>query len=203
MRSQSVLYVVFGALAGGLAALIIMSFNGAFDVPATKQATSGKALIGGPFSLVNHNGKRVTEKDFQGKKMLIYFGFTYCPDICPGSLQVIASAVDKLGAASENVTPIFITVDPERDTPKVLADYVASFHPRMVGLTGDKKNVDQVVKKTFRVYAKKVPDPNQSDSYTMDHASLIYLMDEAGKFVHYFPHPTSADKLADQLRPYL
>ncbi len=203
MRSKSILFVVLGALAGGLAALLFMNSNGAFVSQTAHKTTSGKALIGGPFSLVNQDGTRVTDKDFRGKKMLLYFGFTHCPDICPGSLQVISTALEKLGPAADNITPIFITVDPERDTPKVLADYVASFHPRLVGLTGGKKEVDDVVKKTFRVYAKKVKDPNQPDSYTMDHASLIYLMDENGKFVHYFGHPTSADKLVDQLRPYL
>jgi len=203
MRPKIMLFVVLGALAGGLSALLIMNSNGSFVSPAGQQDTSGKALIGGPFSLVNHEGKRVTDKDFHGKKMLIYFGFTHCPDICPGSLQVISSALDKLGSAANGVTPVFITVDPERDTPKLLAEYVASFHPRLVGLTGKKENVDAVVKKTFRVYAKKVKDPKQPDTYTMDHASLIYLMDEKGKFVHYFGHPTSADKLAEKLRPYL
>lgn len=203
MRPQLILFVVLGVIAGGLTALVIMNSNGAFVPPGPQQTTSGKALIGGPFSLVNHDGKRITDKDFRGKKMLIYFGFTHCPDICPGSLQVISSALEKLGPTADTVTPVFITVDPERDTPKVLRDYVASFHPRLVGLTGDKEEVDRVVKKTFRVYAKKVEDPNQAGSYTMDHASLIYLMDENGKFVHYFPHPTSADKLAEQLRTYL
>jgi len=203
MRSKSILFVVLGALAGGLAALLVLNSNGAFVAPGAQQATTGKALIGGPFSLVNHEGKRVTDKDFRGKKMLFYFGFTHCPDICPGSLQVISTALEKLGPAAADVTPIFVSVDPERDTPQVLADYVSSFHPRLVGLTGDKKEVDEVVKKTFRVYAKKVKDPKQPDSYTIDHASLIYLMDENGEFIHYFGHPTSADKLADQLRPYL
>lgn len=203
MRPRLILLVVLGAIAGGFAALLFMNSIGSFVSPAGQQNTTGKALIGGPFSLVNHEGKRVTDKDFHGKKMLIYFGFTHCPDICPGSLQVISAALDTLGSAADNVTPVFITVDPERDTPKLLADYVASFHPRLVGLTGNKEEVDTVVKKTFRVYAKKVKDSNQPNSYTMDHASLIYLMDENGKFVHYFGHPTSADKLAEQLRPYL
>lgn len=203
MRPQLILFVVLGVLAGGLAGLVIMGSNGALVLQTPQQNTSGKALIGGPFSLVNHEGKRVSDKDFRGKKMLIYFGFTHCPDICPGSLQVISSALDKLGPAADTITPIFITVDPERDTPKLLRAYVASFHPRLVGLTGEKENVDNVVKKTFRVYAKKVEDPDQPGNYTMDHASLIYLMDENGKFVHYFPHPTSADKLAEQLRAYL
>ena len=202
MRPNVILFVVLGLIAGGLTALLVMNASGTLT-PQGVQQTTGKAKIGGPFSLIDHTGKRVSDKDFRGKKMLIYFGFTHCPDVCPGSLQVISSALEKLGSAADTVTPIFMTVDPERDTPEVLANYVDSFHPRLVGLTGDKTEVEKVVKKTFRIYAKKVTDPNQSDSYTMDHASILYLMDENGKFVHFFPHPTSADKLAKQLRPYL
>lgn len=202
MRSNTIVFIVLGALAGGIAALLMMSHNGAFQSPGTQKAT-GTAHIGGPFSLIDHTSKRVSDKDFRGKKLLIYFGFTHCPDICPGSLQVISAALDKLGPVAESITPLFITVDPERDTPKVLSSYVRSFHPRLIGLTGSKDEVNTVVKKTFRVYAKKVKDPDQADSYTMDHASIIYLMDEKGKFIHYFGHPTSADKLAEQIRPYL
>lgn len=203
MRTPVILFVVLGAIGGMITALLIMNARGVFVPPGQQQQTVGQAKIGGPFSLVDHTGKRVTDKDFHGKKMLMYFGFTHCPDICPGSLQVISAALDKLGPSADNVTPVFVTVDPERDTPERLGQYVKSFHPRLIGLTGKKDNVNSVVKDTFRIYAKKVEDPEQDGAYTMDHASIIYLMDENGKFVHYFGHPTSADKLADQLRRYL
>lgn len=202
MNRTILLFVTLGALAGALTAFLVFGDQRS-RTPAGQQYAQGKALIGGPFSLTDHTGKRVTEKDFHGKKMLIYFGFTHCPDICPGSLQVISNALDKLGSKADDITPVFITVDPERDTPDLMAAYVKSFHPRMVGLTGSRDEVDKVVKKTFRIYAKKVKDAEQPDSYTIDHASLIYLMDEKGDFVHYFPHPTSADKLAEQMQRYL
>lgn len=202
MPRSTLLFVVLGLIAGALGALMIMVQGGSFSEPGT-QKNVGTAQIGGPFSLVNQTGKTVTNADFRGKKMLIYFGFTHCPDICPGSLQVVASAVDKLGKAGDAITPVFITVDPERDTPERLADYVKSFHPRMVGLTGEPEKVMETVKKTFRVYAKKVQDPDQPGSYTMDHASILYLIDENGQFQHYFGHPTSAEKLSEQLRRYL
>lgn len=202
MRSSIIVFCVLGLLAGAAVALVIMSNQGAFAPPGTQRSV-GTAQIGGPFSLIDHTGKTVSDKDFRGKKMLLAFGFTHCPDICPASLQVISATLDKLGPAADTITPIFITVDPERDTPEVLAEYVQSFHPRLVGLTGEKDNVENVVKKTFRVYAKKVDDPDQPDSYSVDHASIVYLMDERGQFVHHFVHPTSADKLAAQLKKYL
>ncbi|MCH9764650.1 MAG: SCO family protein [Alphaproteobacteria bacterium] len=202
MRPILIVLVVLGAIVGGATALLMMSSSQDPNFGQTVRST-GKALIGGPFSLIDHTGKRVTNNDFRGKKMLIYFGFTHCPDICPGSLQVISAALDKLGSQADAVTPIFMTVDPERDTQKVMAEYVASFHPRLVGLTGTKDEIEQTVKKTYRIYYKKVANPDQPDAYTVDHASMIYLMDERGEFVKFFAHPTSADDLAEQMRPYL
>src|SRR5262245_31946995 len=98
--------------------------------------TVGQALVGGPFSLTDQDGRRVTDADFRGRYMLIYFGFTFCPDVCPASLQLMAAAIDKAGAKGERITPVFITVDSARDTPALLKPYVGSFHPRFVGLTG-------------------------------------------------------------------
>lgn len=202
MRPIMIIFAALGVLVGAISAFYIFGLP-QFDTAQRNQKVVGMAKIGGPFTLVDHTGKTVTDQDFHGKKMLIYFGFTHCPDICPGSLQVVSNALEQLGKKADKITPVFITVDPERDTPEHLAGYVKSFHPRFVGLTGDPKTVANIVKKTFRIYAKKVQDKDQPNTYTIDHASLIYLMDEHGAFEKFFPHPTSADKLAKQLTPYL
>jgi cytochrome oxidase Cu insertion factor (SCO1/SenC/PrrC family) len=153
----------------------------------------GQALVGGPFSLVDQNGRRVSDKDFLGRPMLVFFGFTFCPDICPSGLQVMAAALDKLGPKGERIVPVFVTIDPERDTPEL-----ASFHPRLVGLSGTLAEITDVAKK-YRVYFKKVKDEKSSADYTMDHSTIMYLMDAKGQFVAHFSHATSADKLAEGL----
>ena len=160
--------------------------------------STGKALVGGPFALVDHTGKTVTDKDFRGRYMLVYFGFTNCPDICPSGLQVMAAALDKVGAKADQVTPIFITVDPERDTPEQLASYVSSFHPRLVGLTGSPEQVTAALK-AYRVYAKKVEDPKSTAGFTFDHTSIIYLMDRDGDYLANFTHASSVDRIAERL----
>jgi protein SCO1 len=158
----------------------------------------GQALVGGQFSLIDTNGRRVTEKDFLGRPMLVFFGFTFCPDICPSGLQVMAAALDKLGPKGERIVPVFVTIDPERDGPEQLKSYLASFHPRLVGLSGTLAEITDVAKK-YRVYFKKVKDEKSSADYTMDHSTIMYLMDAKGQFVAHFSHSTSADKLAEGL----
>lgn len=160
--------------------------------------STGKALVGGPFTLVDHNGKTVTDRDYRGRYMLVYFGFTNCPDVCPSGLQVISAALDKAGAKADQVMPIFITVDPERDTPEQLASYVSSFHPRLVGLTGSAEQIAAALK-AYRVYAKKVEDPKSTAGYTYDHTSIIYLMDRNGDYLANFTHATSVDRIAERL----
>ena len=134
--------------------------------------------IGGSFTLVDHNGVRRTDADFRGKLMLVYFGFSSCPDICPTDLQAIGLALDQLGNAGEEVQPVFITVDPERDTPQLLADYVPMFHPRLIGLSGDATSIREAAS-AYRVYYAKVPRTDGSN-YTVDHSGFIYLMDRGG-----------------------
>lgn len=167
--------------------------------------TSGEAAIGGPFTLVDHTGRTVTEADYAGRPMLIYFGFTYCPDVCPFSLQVLAEALSRLPADQRAVfQPLLISVDPERDTPQVLADYVASpaFPDNLTGLTG---TLDQVraAAQAYKVYYARVEDPQSAGEYTMDHASLIYLMDGDGEFVDVFPHHATPDEIAARLQDFL
>jgi protein SCO1/2 len=154
----------------------------------------GQALVGGPFSLIDQNGRRVTDQDYRGKLMLIFFGFTHCPDVCPTSLQLIAGALDKLGAKAQRVVPVFVTVDPERDTPEVMKDYVATFDPRIMGLTGTPDEVQTAVK-AYRVYARKVPDESSPGQYTMDHTAILYLMGPDGRFITHFTHGSSVEAM--------
>ncbi|WP_072390873.1 SCO family protein [Hyphomicrobium sp. CS1BSMeth3] len=187
-------------LLGGLVALVVLP--GPREQVTRALPSTGKALVGGPFSLVDQTGKAVTDKDFRGRFMLVYFGFTNCPDICPSGLQVMSAALDKLGPKADQVTPILITVDPERDTPQQLASYVPSFHPRLVGLTGSPEQIAAALK-AYRVYAKKVEDPKSSAGFTYDHTSIIYLMDREGNYVAHFTHATSVDRIAERLAQVL
>lgn len=135
--------------------------------------------LGGPFSLVRQDGVPVTERDYAGRWLLVYFGFTYCPDVCPTELGRIADAIDALGPAGERVTPILITIDPQRDTPAVLADYVSRFHPRMQGLTGSVEQIAEVARR-YRVYYARAQNQTTTE-YLMDHSSFMYLVGPDGR----------------------
>lgn len=143
--------------------------------------TSNPAAIGGPFTLENGAGQMVTDKTFRGKYMLVYFGYTYCPDVCPTTLQSIGSALDAMGPEADRVVPVFVTVDPWRDTPAVVQRYAQAFSPRMVGLTGTPEQIARV-EKEYHVYAAKHPTGKGQD-YSMDHSSVIYLMGPDGQFI--------------------
>jgi protein SCO1/2 len=136
----------------------------------------------------------VRDEDFRGKYMLISFGYTYCPDVCPMELQVISAALDRLGEKGKDIQPIFITIDPERDTPQVLAQYMPNFHPGYLGLTGSQEAIDKVAKE-YRVYYAKTDNSSGAD-YLMDHSSIIYLMDKQGTFLKHFSYGTDAKALA-------
>jgi protein SCO1/2 len=172
-----------------------------FQHPAPTQTaqSSGKALIGGPFELVNHNGETVTRRDFAGKHMLVFFGFTHCPDVCPAKLNNISVALDRLGPIADEVTPIFITVDPERDTPERMAQYVSNFSSQIVGLTGAPEQIRKAAK-AYRVYYAKVEMENSATGYLMDHSAFTYLMDEEGEYVTHFAYGDSIDKMTERLR---
>lgn len=157
--------------------------------------------IGGPFALVDQHGQRRTDADFRGKLMLVYFGFTACADICPTDLQQIGLALQKLGPAGDAVQPIFITLDPRHDTPDRLRAYVENFHPRMVGLGGTDKAVQQAAQ-AYRVYNRKVAAPKGA-GYTIDHSAVIYLMDREGRYLGFMPPGTSAERLMQVLQPFL
>lgn len=154
--------------------------------------------VGGPFALIDHTGTARTEQDFRGKLLLVYFGFTYCPDVCPADLQNIGLALDQLGAAGDRVQPLFVTLDPERDTPAHLADYVPAFHPRLIGLTGDDAAI-RAAADAYKVYYAKVTNEGSND-YTVDHTAFIYLMGPDGKYLGFFPPGTGAERIAEMLR---
>ena len=174
------------------------------DMPAPSaggvQLAQGVAL-GGPFSMVDQTGRAVTERDFAGKSLLVYFGFTYCPDVCPTELGTIAAALDAMGPAGERVTPVFITIDPERDTPAAMADYVQRFHPRMVGLTGTPDQVAQAAR-AYRVYYATVR-PRESTDYVMDHSSFIYFVGPDGKVRSLFRPETTPEAIASAVSAQL
>ncbi|MBI3517589.1 MAG: SCO family protein [Proteobacteria bacterium] len=155
--------------------------------------------IGGPFSLVDATGTPRTDAEFRGKLMLIYFGYTHCPDACPTALQDMADALAKLGPAAEQVAPIFITIDPARDTVPYLKGYAEQFDPRFVALTGAPEQVAAAAK-VYRVYFRKA---NNQPDYLMDHSSIVYLMGRDGGFLTHFTHETTPEQMADALRKYL
>ncbi|KAJ0561035.1 putative copper chaperone SCO1/SenC, Thioredoxin-like superfamily [Helianthus annuus] len=194
---------------------------------AVKQGPSaGKAAIGGPFNLVDHNGRSVTEKDFKGKWTLIYFGFTHCPDICPDELQKLAAAIDKIstlivftdqniiyigliqyniglfntfcmfaeGKAGLEIVPVFISVDPERDTVEQVHDYVKEFHPKLIGLTGDPDEIKKAAR-AYRVYYMKTEE--EGSDYLVDHSIIMYLMDPNMEFVKFFGKNNDVDALTE------
>jgi cytochrome oxidase Cu insertion factor (SCO1/SenC/PrrC family) len=164
-----------------------------------ERAGAGTVDIGGPFRLTNQYGERVTPKDFAGKYMMIYFGYTYCPDICPMTLANMTQALDQLPEAmADKVVPIFVTVDPERDTVEQLSEYAPLFHPRLVALTGTDAEV-KAAARAYRVYFGKVEDASSGD-YLMDHSSFVYLMGPDGAYVTHFGHSATPDDMAEALK---
>lgn len=196
MASKTWIALALGLAAGAGAAFV--SLNVPSTSPSGAPASTGRVAIGGPFSLVNTSGVRRTEKDYAGKPMIVFFGFTNCPDVCPSGLQTLTVALDKLGEKADGLSALFITVDPERDTPEALAAYVKSFHPRIEGLTGSVDEVKSAIK-AYRVYAVKVPDEKDPKRYNVDHSSFFYLMSANGEYLKHFPHSTDANKLAEGL----
>lgn len=186
-------------LAFAAAALMIAATLGIFLWSAERPtagtgAGTGTVDIGGPFELVDHTGRTVTQADFAGKYMLVYFGFTYCADVCPAELQVMSSALDSLGDKARQVQPLFISIDPERDTPENMAAYVEHFHERLVGLTGTPEQIREAAT-AYKVYYKKVQGSGGAD-YLMDHTDIVYLMDPDGRYASHFNRSTSAEEMA-------
>ena len=198
MAPRSIVFTIAGVVLGAGVAVALLPQVRERIFPHLEQQVSGKALVGGPFTLTDTTGKRITDQDFRGKYMLVFFGYTSCPDICPTTLQLMAGVLEKLGPKADRITPIFISVDPERDTPKKLQSYVKSFDPRLIGLTGTPDEIAAAAK-VYRLYYAKVPNKDKPGDYTMDHSSVIYVMDPKGDFVTHFTSTSSIDEMADKL----
>ena len=180
-----------------LLALFILAagFLGAYTIITTQETAQREvaSLIGGPFSLVDANGKSVSDRDFRGKLMLVFFGYAHCPDVCPTELQTMSAVMDKLGPEAGKVAPIFISVDPKRDTPEELASYMKNFDPRITGLTGDQNDISNVAK-AYRVYYRNAGDGG-GGGYTVDHSAFVYLMDGEGKYLTHFSFNTAPESM--------
>ena len=161
----------------------------------------GASAIGGPFKLIDQDGKTITDQDLKGRPFLVFFGYTHCPDVCPATLFEVSELMRALGKDADRAGALFITVDPERDTPASMKDYLSSFDPRVRAATGDRAAID-AAEKAYRVYAKKVPS-EKGDDYSMDHTALVYLMDKQGRFVAPFNLKRTPEASAAELRKYL
>ena len=185
----------------GVVALAVVAAGGLWAWrslgPEVTAAVEGEALVGGSFELVNGAGETVTHADFEGRPFVIFFGFTHCPDICPTSLFEMAQWIDELGPAADRLRFAFVTVDPERDTPAVMRDYVGAFSDHIIPLTGTPAQVEQVLD-AYRVYAKKVP--LDGDDYTMDHSAFVYLMDAQGRYEAHITYGEESERALAKLR---
>jgi protein SCO1/2 len=183
-------------LVAGVAAWMFTP-NPANDTTSNTRNQMGN-LVGGPFSLVNQDGERVTEKDFLGSYFLVYFGYSYCPDVCPVDLQSMTAALDLLNEETlDKVQPVFITIDPERDTVEVMKAYVSLFHPKLIGLTGTPEEITAATR-AYRVYARKVETESDSD-YLMDHSAITFLMSPEGKYIAHFSTGFKPEAMAQRL----
>jgi protein SCO1 len=196
-RSVRVLLVAGAFLTGLILCFaVILMVSGRVSAPSVTQI----ATIGGPFSLTDQNGRTVTDRDLKGHPFLVFFGFTHCPDVCPTALFEVSEIMRALGPDADRVRVLFVTVDPERDTPATLKDYLSSFDPHLSALTGELEAVAAMAK-AYRVYYKKVP--LSEGGYTMDHTAIVYLMNKDGKFVSPFNIKRPPDVAAADLRKYL
>jgi cytochrome oxidase Cu insertion factor (SCO1/SenC/PrrC family) len=189
--------VLAAAMLSGIAPLDAQTQSSRSSAELMDAVMWNREPIGGPFALIDHNSKPRTHDDFRGKLLLVYFGFTYCPDVCPTDLQNMGLALDMLGEAAERVQPLFITVDPERDTPEHLKDYVPMFHPRLIGLTGDLAAIHAAAA-AYRAYYAKVP--LKGDDYTVDHSSFIYVVGADGGYLGFLPPGTPPERIAESIR---
>lgn len=169
-----------------------------------RDRTQGEALIGGPFTLTNQHGQAVSDQEFRGKIMLVFFGFTHCPDICPAAAANITAALGMIGEKADKVAPVFISVDPARDTPEVLKEFFVGFDPRFIALTGSEEDIKSAADayKAFYMVMEDSQSSNQ-DHYMVNHSGFIYLMDENGRYVRHFNHNATPEEIATSLRAVL
>jgi len=194
LRILIILVPAFAAV-GTLAVAMVLRSVG----PVPRIITSGAAAIGGPFTLVATNAENVNDLAYRGKWLVIFFGYTFCPDACPTALNNIGVALEKLGPDAGQLQPLFITVDPQRDTREVMSDYLKSFDSRIVGLTGTQDQIDSVVKE-YRVYVAEQKSESDGDDYLVSHSAYIYLLDPQGKFVNVIQGSAAGEDIAVWLR---
>ena len=199
-RASHILLVVAAFLTGLVIFLGVFMF--ATGNLGGGSGAPGASAIGGPFQLIDQDGKPITDQDMKGKPFLVFFGFTHCPDVCPTTLFEVSELMRALGKDADRTAALFITVDPERDTPAKMKDYLSSFDPRVRGATGSRAAIE-AAEKAYRVYAKKVPSDKDKDDYSMDHTALVYLMDKQGRFVAPFSLKRPPAEAAAELRKYL
>lgn len=166
--------------------------------PAARASTAGIEGLGGSWTLTDHNGKGVSDKDYSGKFRLMFFGFTYCPDVCPTELKRLALVLDGLGGDAADITPLFVTIDPARDSPQVLKDYLARFDERFIGLTGSVKQIEHM-EDLYKVYSAKAQDPAHTE-YTMNHSALVYLIGPDDKVLHLFHSSDTPEQIITLIR---
>jgi protein SCO1/2 len=189
---------MLAAMAGLVVFLPLLAGGLWYWLPSASRQAATAVPIGGPFTLVDQDGRTVTERDFAGKWMLIYFGYTYCPDVCPLGLATIAEALDQLPQAQrDEIVPVLVTVDPERDTPEVLKEFVAAFGPGFKGLTGSPEQM-QAALKTWRVYSRKA-EAQPDGGYLVDHSTFTYLMSPDGAYASHFSHGVTPEEMAERL----
>ncbi len=188
---------------GGVSAMSLIASQSEQTTAQQREKGKLRALIGGAFEMVDHTNKKVTDKSYLGKYILVYFGFTYCPDICPTELQILTEALNMLPKEkSDKINILLVSIDPERDNPKQLASYVSNFHANTIGLTGTAAQT-KAMAKVYRAYYKKVEDKDNSDGYTMDHSSIIYLMGPDGKYLSHFSYGTRAKVISEKIASYM
>src|SRR6516164_7263789 len=195
-RTRALVVLAFALAFSGALLLVGVMFGRMLSADLTP---SGTATIGGPYTLVATSGQNVSDRAYQGKWVLIYFGYTYCPDACPTALNNISVALENLGARARNLQPFFVTVDPQRDTREAMANYLKSFDSRIIGLTGTQDQIDRTVKE-FRVFALREKSDDGGNTYLVSHTSYIYLMDPQGSFVNVIQGGATGDEIAAWLR---
>ena len=193
-RLMKILWLAVVVAAIAVAALFTWQRGTSKEAAVEKQPT-----LQADFELTDHRGLVRTDEDFRGQWLLVFFGFTNCPDVCPMGLATIAQAMDELGDAAEQVQPLFVSVDPKRDTPEALAEYVPQFHPAILGLTGTPEQIDKTAS-NFAIYKERIEDPVAPDGYTMGHTSSILLFDPEGRFVRLFDYNASPEDIVRDLR---
>ncbi len=190
------LRLIAAAFCAGLASVFLVMMFITNNTPSAVVP----AAVGGPFKLTDQNGAAVTDTDLKGKPFLVFFGFTHCPDVCPTTLFEVSEVMRALGPKADGTRALFVTVDPERDTPKVMKDYLSSFDPHLIGLSGTPEAIEKMTK-AYRVYSRKIP--TKDGDYTMDHTALVYLMDKQGRFVAPFNLKRKPEEAAADLSRYL